>query len=205
MGATTDTITRPASAKSYTGRIVAIVSLLIGLAGAAAPVALNMDISSTAGIAAGIVALSVVIVKYLDGWQKYEARIDDQAALVATDVATDTPAPSITGTPPAAVPPSKEPPPAEDPTPEPDVPPAPSLSLIPPPVASAPPMTGTGSDADLVGVADEPDAPMPGALDEPVEPEPGDELADIPDPPTDEEIAAVEYELSQGLPPARAA
>jgi hypothetical protein len=85
------------------------------------------------------------------------------------------------------------------------MPPATNLALIKPEAVPAPPMTSTGSDADLVGVADEPDAPPPGALDEAVEPEPGDELADIPDPPTDEEIAAVEYELSQGLPPARAA
>jgi hypothetical protein len=202
MGATIDTTTRPASASSYTGRIVTIVALLIGLAGAAAPVALNMDLSSTAGIAAGIVALSAVIVKYLDGWQKYEARIDDQSAPVAAGA----PAPAeTTTTTPAPAPVNEEPPPAEEPAPEPDMPPATNLALIKPEVAPAPPTTSTGSDADLVGVADEPDAPPPGALDEPVEPEPGDELADIPDPPTDEEIAAVEYELSQGLPPARAA
>jgi hypothetical protein len=200
MGATIDTTTRPASAKSYTGRIVAIVSLLIGLAGAAAPVALNMDISSTAGIAAGIVALSVVIVKYLDGWQKYEARIDDQAALVAASAPT--PAEATTTPAPVSADPVE---PSEEPAPEPDVPPASNLAFITPPTAPAPSATSAGSDADLVGVADEPDAPPPGAVDQPVDPEPGDELGDIPDPPTDEEIAAVEYELSQGLPPARAA
>jgi hypothetical protein len=201
MGANTDTITRPASAKSYTGRIVAIVSLLIGLAGAAAPVALNMDISSTAGIAAGIVALSVVIVKYLDGWQKYEARIDDQAAATAVvEPSTVAVAP-----PPAQVSEPPAPEATEEPTPEPDVAPASNLAFINPPTAPAPPATSAGTDADLVGVADEPDAPAPGALDQPVDPEPGDELGDIPDPPTDEEIAAVQYELSHGLPPARAA
>jgi hypothetical protein len=209
MGATIDTTTRPASAKSYTGRIVTIVSLLIGLAGAAAPVALNMDISSSAGIVAGIVAMSAVIVKYLDGWQKYEARIDDQSAPSAAVALVDpnTVAVATAPTPePAATAPTAPEPPSEEPTPEPDVPPASNLAFINPPTAPAPPSaTSAGSDADLVGVADEPDAPLPGALDQPVDPEPGDELGDIPDPPTDEEIAAVEDELSQGLPPARAA
>ena len=200
MPANTVTTTSPASAKSYTGRIVTIVSLMIGVAGAAAPVVLNMDISSTAGIVAGIVAMSAVIVKYLDGWQKYEARIDDQSAPDATAalVATSTVVPTT-----AAV--ASEPT-TDGPTSETDVPPPSNLAFINPPVAApAPPPTGAASDADLVGVADEPDAPLPGVLDQPVDPEPGDELADIPDPPTDEEIAAVEYELSQGLPPARAA
>jgi hypothetical protein len=204
MGATIDTTTRPASAKSYTGRIVTIVSLLIGLAGAAAPVVLNMDVSSTAGIVAGIVAMSAVIVKYLDGWQKYEARIDDQSAANAAVALVDPSTVAVATTPtpePAATAPAAP----GEPTPEPDVPPASNLAFINPPTAPAPPATSAGSDADLVGVAGEPDAPPPGAVDQPVDPEPGDELGDIPDPPTDEEIAAVEHELSQGLPAARAA
>ena len=39
-----------------------------------------MDLSSTAGIVAGLVAVSTVVVKYLDGWQKFEARLDDASA-----------------------------------------------------------------------------------------------------------------------------
>ena len=147
--------------------------------------------------------MSAVIVKYLDGWQKYEARIDDQSAAAAV-VDTSTAATTTSTPEPVSEQPTPQPA-SEDSTPEPDVPPASNLAFINPPTAPAPPATSAGTDADLVGVPDEPDAPLPGAIDEPVDPEPGDELGDIPDPPTDEEIAAVEYELSQGLPPARAA
>jgi hypothetical protein len=71
------------SEKKYTGRIVAIVSVLVGLIGALAPVVADMDLSSTAGIVAGLVAVSTVVVKYLDGWQRYEERLDTADAAPA--------------------------------------------------------------------------------------------------------------------------
>ena len=68
------------SEKKYTGRIVTIVSIVVGAIGALAPVVLEMDLSSTAGIVAGLVAASAVVVKYLEGWQRYEARLDAAGA-----------------------------------------------------------------------------------------------------------------------------
>jgi len=79
----------PASAGANTGRIVTILSLVVGFIGAAAPLVLNMDLSSTAGVVAGLVALSAVAVKYLDGWQKYEARLDAHAAVAVQAAATN--------------------------------------------------------------------------------------------------------------------
>jgi hypothetical protein len=84
----------PNSAKTYTGRWVAGVSVALGLIAAVIPVAMNMDVSSTAGIVAGIVAICTVAVKFLDGTQRYEERLD---AVAATPPATETPAPPPTG------------------------------------------------------------------------------------------------------------
>jgi hypothetical protein len=66
----------PNSNKSYTGRIVTIISIIVGLLGATVPVVADMDLTSTAGVIAGLAALSAVVVKFLDGWQQYEARLD---------------------------------------------------------------------------------------------------------------------------------
>lgn len=66
----------PNSHRSYTGRNVAAVTIIVGLIGAAAPEVANMDLTSTAGVVAGLVAISAVVVKYLEGWQRYEARLD---------------------------------------------------------------------------------------------------------------------------------
>jgi hypothetical protein len=79
----------PASAGANTGRIVTIISLVVGFIGAAAPLVLDMDFSSTAGVVAGLIALSAVAVKYLDGWQKYEARLDAHAAVALQPAATN--------------------------------------------------------------------------------------------------------------------
>ena len=37
----------------------------------------DLDFESVAGIAAGLAAFSAVIFKWLDGWQKYESRVDE--------------------------------------------------------------------------------------------------------------------------------
>jgi hypothetical protein len=178
---------QPQSATTHTGRNVTIIGLLIGVVGAAAPVVGSMDLSSSAGIIAAIVAMSAVIVKYLDGWQKYEARLDGQPA---ADPATPAEEPAA---------PAQEPvPPAEE-----------AVATDPDEGATvitiAPPAPNGGSaNADVVGDPDEPPAPVPGE-DTGLELVAGDELGDIPEPPTDEEIAAVHDELTGGMAPARAA
>jgi hypothetical protein len=160
------TAAQPASAHAYTGRIVTIASLVVGLIGAAAPVVLNLDLTSTAGIVAGIVALSAVIVKYLDGWQQYEARLDGAAAV----------SPAATG-----------------PAPAPDAP----APAAPAPVnGTAAAATDPASALEPVDPA-EPDAPLPGEADATAGVAPDDEPDDVPQAPTDDEIAA-ELPLLEG-------
>jgi protein-S-isoprenylcysteine O-methyltransferase Ste14 len=61
-------------------RIVALVTALVGLAGAVAPAVANMDWSSTAGVIAGVGVVAAAAIKWLDGWQKHEARTAGTAA-----------------------------------------------------------------------------------------------------------------------------
>jgi hypothetical protein len=93
---------QPNSANTYTGRWVAGASVLLGLVGAVLPAVAGMDTSSTAGIVAGLIAICTVAIKYLDGVQRYEERLDAVTP-------TATPAPPITG---------------DEPEPETDEPPA---------------------------------------------------------------------------------
>lgn len=55
-------------------RVATVIAVIAGIATAVAPVVANMDWSSTAGVIAGGVAVVAAIVKWLDGWQKFEAR-----------------------------------------------------------------------------------------------------------------------------------
>lgn len=55
-------------------RIAVYLTVLAGVAGALAPVVADMDWSSVAGIVAGLGAIVATVVKWLDGWQKHEAR-----------------------------------------------------------------------------------------------------------------------------------
>lgn len=55
-------------------RIVAIVTAAFGLAGALAVPLANLDLSSTIGVVGGLGTLAAAAVKWLDGWQKHEAR-----------------------------------------------------------------------------------------------------------------------------------
>lgn len=48
------------------------------LAALAIPIA-NLDLSSTAGVSAGLFAIVGVVVKWLGGWQAHEARVADAA------------------------------------------------------------------------------------------------------------------------------
>lgn len=132
---------KPNSEHAYTGRTITLITLLVGLAGAAAPAIAQMDLSSTAGVVAGIVALSAVVVKYLDGWQKYEARLDSLQRVSPAQAGEEEP-------------------------------------------ASEPPIAG-GMDTPAGAVDEEPSASPLGELELD-----DDEPADVPAPPTDEEIAA---------------
>ncbi|HEY5708595.1 MAG TPA: hypothetical protein VIS51_04305 [Solirubrobacterales bacterium] len=75
-------------------RIALYLTVAAGVLGALAPVVANLDISSVAGIAAGLAAISAVVYKWLDGWQKYEGQevlLDqlDAAELLEVDQLTD--------------------------------------------------------------------------------------------------------------------
>jgi|1186.fasta_scaffold450700_1 hypothetical protein len=158
----------PQSVNAYTGRIVALVTLLLGLVGAAAPVVGNLDVSSTAGIVAGIAALTAIAVKYLEGWQRYEGRVD------ALQLAGLTPA--------AATAPDG----IDDPV----------GGASAEPAATAVPVTVERSAAPVADATaavdpDEPPAPRPGEAFDPAEPLADGEPADIPSPPDDDEIDAV--------------
>jgi drug/metabolite transporter (DMT)-like permease len=62
-------------------RVAAGLAAVGAVAAGLAPVVANMDWSSTAGVAAGILGAVAVVNKWLDGWQKHEAR---QAPVIST-------------------------------------------------------------------------------------------------------------------------
>jgi drug/metabolite transporter (DMT)-like permease len=55
-------------------RVATILTAAGAIAAGLAPVVANMDWSSSAGVIAGIVGAVAVVNKWLDGWQKHEAR-----------------------------------------------------------------------------------------------------------------------------------
>lgn len=57
-------------------RIAVWLTALAGLLTAISPVVANLDWTSTAGLIAGFVGVVGVVAKWLDGWQKHEARAD---------------------------------------------------------------------------------------------------------------------------------
>lgn len=56
-------------------RVAVYLTVVAAVAGGVAPVVANMDLSSTAGIITAVLAIAAVVRKWLDGWQKYEARL----------------------------------------------------------------------------------------------------------------------------------
>jgi hypothetical protein len=56
-------------------RIAVYLTSLAALAGGLAPVVADLDLTSTAGVLGGVAALTLVVRKWLDGWQKHEARV----------------------------------------------------------------------------------------------------------------------------------
>ena len=67
--------------KLNTGRIVTYLGAGAALLAALAPAVANLDLTSTAGLGAGVIALAGVVIKWLDGWQKYEQDVRDPAKL----------------------------------------------------------------------------------------------------------------------------
>lgn len=67
--------------KVNTGRIAAILGGVAGIAAALAPVVANLDVTSTVGVVGGIGAVAAVVIKWLDGWQKYEQDLRDPGKL----------------------------------------------------------------------------------------------------------------------------
>ena len=55
-------------------RIAVYLTAAAALLGGLAPVVADLDIDSTVGIAAGLAALTGIVWKWLEGWQKYEER-----------------------------------------------------------------------------------------------------------------------------------
>lgn len=60
-------------------RVAVYLTALAGLAGALAPVVANLDTRSTVGVLGGLATILTVAVKWLDGWQKHEARQPSQS------------------------------------------------------------------------------------------------------------------------------
>jgi hypothetical protein len=59
-------------------RIAVYLTSLAALAGGLAPVVADLDLTSLAALAGGhaaVAALTLVVRKWLDGWQKHEARV----------------------------------------------------------------------------------------------------------------------------------
>ncbi len=63
--------------KLNAGRIATYAASAGGLCTALAPVIAGLDITSTVGLVGGMGAIAAVVVKWLDGYQKYEQDVRD--------------------------------------------------------------------------------------------------------------------------------
>lgn len=54
-------------------RVAAVLGSVAAIAGAIAPAVANLDLSSSAGVLAGVVTIGAIVLKFLDGSQKSEA------------------------------------------------------------------------------------------------------------------------------------
>jgi len=64
-----------------TGRLATYLAAAGGLLTALTPVVANLDVTSTVGLVGGMGAIAAVVVKFLDGWQKYEQDVRDPTKL----------------------------------------------------------------------------------------------------------------------------
>lgn len=58
----------------HLNRVVAILTTILSLAVGLLPVIANFDWTSTAGVLGSLAVVGGVVLKWLDGWQKHEAR-----------------------------------------------------------------------------------------------------------------------------------
>lgn len=63
------------------GRVATYIGGVAALLAALTPAIANLDVTSTVGVIGGAGALAAVVVKWLDGWQKYEQDVRDPAKL----------------------------------------------------------------------------------------------------------------------------
>lgn len=71
----------------HPNRVVVALTVLAGLVGAVAPAVANLDTTSTVGVLGGLATVLGAAVKWLDGWQKHEARVASPAAVRDADEA----------------------------------------------------------------------------------------------------------------------
>lgn len=57
-------------------RAAIYIAALVALAGGLAPIVGDLDWTSTVGVLTAVATIGAVVVKWLDGWQAYEARAD---------------------------------------------------------------------------------------------------------------------------------
>ena len=56
-------------------RVAVYFTVVAAITGGLAPVLADLDLTSTAGVLAGVVAIVAVVQKFLAGWQQYESAI----------------------------------------------------------------------------------------------------------------------------------
>jgi hypothetical protein len=71
--------------KKYFNRVVLGLDLAAGIAAAIAVPVANLDLSSTAGVVAGLGAVVAASVKFLSGWQAHEAQVANMAVMQQID------------------------------------------------------------------------------------------------------------------------
>lgn len=55
------------------GRVAAFLTAIAAIAGGLAPVVADLDVTSTAGVIAAVLAIAGVFREWLKGWRQYEA------------------------------------------------------------------------------------------------------------------------------------
>jgi len=68
-------------------RIAIYVTALAGLVTALLPVVTDLGLTEVAGILGGLLAVTAVVSKFLDGWQQYEGAIYQQQLIQAQHIA----------------------------------------------------------------------------------------------------------------------
>lgn len=77
--------------QSYLNRVVAVATVVLSVGAALLPVLADLDLASTAGVIAGILAVVTTSVKWLDGWQKAEASERLERTVIAANISASPP------------------------------------------------------------------------------------------------------------------